>query len=73
SLMISDIEMPEMDGYTLTSEVRQDPYMKDLPILLHTSMSGTFNEALVSKVGANKFIPKFSADELASAVQSMLI
>jgi two-component system, chemotaxis family, chemotaxis protein CheV len=72
ALMISDIEMPEMDGYTLTSEVRNDPAMKSLPILLHTSMSGTFNQALVSKVGADKFIPKFSADELASAVQSML-
>lgn len=72
SLLISDIEMPEMDGYTLTSEIRKDPALKDLRVLLHTSMSGTFNEALVNKVGANKFLPKFSADELAAEVQAMI-
>ncbi len=72
SLLISDIEMPEMDGYTLTSEIRRDPALKDLQVLLHTSMSGTFNEALVKKVGADHFLPKFSADELASAVKSII-
>jgi two-component system chemotaxis response regulator CheV len=72
SLLISDIEMPEMDGYTLTSEIRKDPALKDLQILLHTSMSGTFNEALVQKVGADHFLPKFSADELATAVKSLI-
>lgn len=72
SLLISDIEMPEMDGYTLTSEIRKDPNLKDLKVLLHTSMSGTFNEALVQKVGADHFLPKFSADELASAVKSII-
>src|SRR5690554_2395563 len=39
-MMISDIEMPEMDGYTLTTEIRNDPQLKDLYILLHTSLSG---------------------------------
>lgn len=72
SLLISDIEMPEMDGYTLTSEIRKDPGLKGLKVLLHTSMSGTFNEALVQKVGADHFLPKFSADELASAVKSII-
>jgi len=72
ALMISDIEMPEMDGYTLTAEVRKDPRMKELQILLHTSMSGTFNEALVQKVGANRFLPKFSPDELAAEVQQLI-
>jgi two-component system chemotaxis response regulator CheV len=72
SLMISDIEMPEMDGYTLTAEVRKDAQLKELQILLHTSMSGTFNEALVQKVGADRFLPKFSADELAAEVQQLI-
>lgn len=64
ALVISDIEMPEMDGYTLTSEIRRDPRLKDLYVLLHSSLSGVFNETMVKKVGANKFIPKFSSDEL---------
>lgn len=68
-MMISDIEMPEMDGYTLTAEVRGDPSLKDLYILLHTSLSGVFNRAMVAKVGADDFIPKFNPDELAQAVQ----
>lgn len=72
ALMISDIEMPEMDGYTLTAEVRKDSRMKGLQILLHTSMSGTFNQALVQKVGADRFLPKFSPDELAAEVQQLI-
>jgi two-component system, chemotaxis family, chemotaxis protein CheV len=72
SMLISDIEMPEMDGYTLTSEIRNDPNLHDIKILLHTSMSGAFNEGMVEKVGADKFIPKFSPDELAIAVQNLI-
>ncbi len=68
AMVISDIEMPEMDGYTLTSEIRRDPYLKDLYVLLHSSLSGIFNETMVKKVGANRFIPKFSADELVKEI-----
>ncbi len=73
ALLISDIEMPEMDGYTLTSAIRQIPALNGLKILLHTSMSGTFNNALVEKVGADKFIAKFAPDDLALTVQEMLM
>ena len=72
ALLISDIEMPEMDGYTLTSAIRQIPALNGLKILLHTSMSGNFNNALVEKVGADKFIAKFAPDDLAVTVQEML-
>ena len=68
TMVISDVEMPNMDGYTLTTEIRKNPVLKDLFIILHTSLSGVFNNAMVEKVGANKFIPKFDADELAGAV-----
>ncbi len=68
SMMISDIEMPEMDGYTLTTEVRSDPKMKDMHIILHTSLSGVFNQNMVKKVGADDFIAKFNPDVLASKV-----
>ncbi|RKF19620.1 chemotaxis signal transduction protein CheV [Alginatibacterium sediminis] len=72
ALIISDIEMPEMDGYTLTAEVRSTPELKDLHIILHTSLSGVFNQAMVDKVGANAFIAKFSPDELANAVRNSI-
>ncbi len=65
SMVISDIEMPEMDGYTLTTAIRNDSRLQDLFILLHTSLSGVFNEAMVKKVGADGFLAKFQPDELA--------
>ncbi|MGE6107336.1 chemotaxis protein CheV [Aeromonas sobria] len=72
ALVISDIEMPEMDGYTFTAEIRNHPSLKDLHVILHTSLSGVFNQAMVQKVGANNFIAKFQPDELAKAVQGAL-
>ncbi|SNY55896.1 two-component system, chemotaxis family, response regulator CheV [Arsukibacterium tuosuense] len=71
-LLISDIEMPEMDGYTLTAEIRLDPQLKNLHVILHTSLSGVFNQQMVKKVGANDFIAKFNPDELAESVQTWL-
>ncbi|HEC20406.1 MAG TPA: chemotaxis protein CheV [Gammaproteobacteria bacterium] len=68
SMVISDVEMPNMDGYTLTTEIRRDSRLKDLYVILHTSLSGVFNQSMVEKVGADKFIAKFDADELAGAV-----
>ncbi|KXF81280.1 chemotaxis protein CheV [Enterovibrio coralii] len=68
ALVISDIEMPEMDGYTLTTEIKKDANLKDLHVVLHSSLSGVFNEAMVQRVGADAFIPKFDPDELSAAV-----
>ena len=72
ALMVSDIEMPEMDGYTLTAEVKGNERLREMPIILHTSLSGVFNNAMVEKVGAEDFIPKFHPDELATAVKKWL-
>ncbi len=72
-MVISDIEMPEMDGYTFTAEVRGNPGLKDLFIVLHTSLSGVFNEAMVKKVGADEFLAKFNPDELARRVNDRVL
>jgi two-component system, chemotaxis family, chemotaxis protein CheV len=71
-LLISDIEMPEMDGYTLTAEIKQHDKLKAIHVILHSSLSGVFNEVMIKKVGADQFIAKFHPDELASAVQKWL-
>lgn len=72
-ILVSDIEMPEMDGYTLTAEIKNSPELHRLQVILHTSLSGVFNQAMVSKVGADDFIAKFHPDELAGAVQKWLL
>jgi two-component system chemotaxis response regulator CheV len=71
-MLITDAEMPIMDGYKLTSEVRADPAMSDLHIVLNTSLSGSFNQAMVEKVGCNKLLSKFQPDRLVEAVQEKL-
>ena len=71
-VIVSDIEMPEMDGYTLTAEIKNTPELKDLNVILHTSLSGVFNQAMVQKVGADDFIAKFHPDELAGAAKKWL-
>lgn len=72
-MVISDIEMPEMDGYTFTAEVRGNPALKGLYVVLHTSLSGVFNEAMVKKVGADDFLAKFNPDELARRVNDRVL
>lgn len=65
AMVISDIEMPAMDGYTLTTEIRRHPGLAGLYVLLHTSLSGVFNNAMVERVGANAFVAKYSPNDLA--------
>ncbi|WP_040725718.1 chemotaxis protein [Thiomicrorhabdus sp. Kp2] len=67
-MVISDIEMPEMDGYTLTTSIRKDDRLKDLFVVLNSSLSGGFNESLTDKVGANVFLSKWHSDELATTI-----
>lgn len=67
-MMISDIEMPEVDGYTLTAMVREDERMSGMHVVLHSSLSGGFNVSMVKNVGANGFLAKFNPNDLASAV-----
>jgi two-component system chemotaxis response regulator CheV len=64
-MVVSDIEMPEMDGYTLTANIRKDPRLRDLFVVLNSSLSGGFNNSLTQKVGANMFFSKWHTDELA--------
>lgn len=72
AMVVSDIEMPVMDGYTLTTEIKRDPALKDLYVLLHSSLSGVFNDAMVKKVGAERFLAKFNSDDFAKLVLEII-
>ncbi len=68
SLVLSDIEMPEMDGYSLTQKIRQTPALASLYILLHTSLNGAINAERAERCGANAVLTKFVPEELAAQV-----
>ena len=68
ALVLTDLEMPEMDGFTLTRNIKQDPRFSDIPVVIHSSLTGTANEAHVKKVGADAYVAKFVAEDLANAL-----
>jgi two-component system chemotaxis response regulator CheV len=67
-MIISDIEMPRMDGYMFTAALRARPALRNTYVLLHSSLSGEFNWDMVNKTGASRFIQKYCPDDLAKAV-----
>jgi len=72
AMVLSDVEMPQMDGYSLTTRIRQDPELAHLYVVLHTSLSGVFNKQIIEKVGANEFRSKWEPDALAKTVREQL-
>lgn len=72
ALVISDVEMPNMDGYTLTNAIRNNEKFKDVKILLHTSLSGVFDSSLLEKVKADGFLSKFDSDELTFIINQQI-
>jgi len=72
ALIISDVEMPKMDGYTLVTEIRSDQRLANKIVILHSSLSGNFNKAMVKKVGADEFVAKYDPNMLSEAVLARL-
>jgi two-component system chemotaxis response regulator CheV len=68
AMVISDVEMPEVDGYQLTVAIRHMPGAEGLYILLHSSINGEFNLDMIRKTGADRFVQKYCPDDLARAV-----
>ena len=71
-LVLTDLEMPEMDGFTLTRKIKQDPQLKSIPVVIHSSLSGSTNEDHVRSVGADDYVAKFDAEELAATIRKAL-
>ena len=67
-LILTDVEMPGMDGYVLTKKIKADARFKGIPVLMHSSLSADTNIALGKQVGADHYIPKFDPIELSKAV-----
>jgi two-component system chemotaxis response regulator CheV len=73
ALMLTDLEMPEMDGFTLTRNIKGDQRFKSIPVVIHSSLSGAANEDHVKSVGANGYVAKFAIEELAATLRKTLL
>jgi two-component system chemotaxis response regulator CheV len=71
-LVISDIEMPGMDGFTFCRTLREHNDYKNLKVILHSSMSNPSNQIKAEQAGADKFVAKFDPDSLSEEISSLI-
>jgi two-component system chemotaxis sensor kinase CheA len=62
-LIVSDINMPRLDGFELTSRIKQDPRYANIPVILVTSLDSPADKARGIEVGADAYIVKSSFDQ----------
>jgi two-component system chemotaxis response regulator CheV len=72
-LILTDVEMPEMDGYLLTRNIKEDPRFNGIPVLMHSSLSSMSNQSLGHSVGVDEYIPKFEPHRLSEALSRRLL
>ncbi len=71
-LVISDVEMPEMDGLTFTRNLKNSPKLAMLPVIINTSLSGEENKEKAKGVGADGYMVKFDVAMLLHEVSRFL-
>jgi two-component system chemotaxis response regulator CheV len=73
NLVLTDIEMPEMDGYILTKKIKSDPRFNGIPVIMHSSLSGMSNQKLGMSVGVDEYVPKFEPQRLSETLSRLLL
>lgn len=68
SLVLTDIEMPAMDGYILTKKIKNDARFASIPVIMHSSLSGMSNQKLGVSVGVDEYVPKFEPQRLSETL-----
>lgn len=71
-VIMVDAEMPEMDGYVLTRNIKSDPRFDGIPVVMHSSLSSEANRAMGRRVGVDSYVAKFDADVLAETLRPLL-
>jgi two-component system chemotaxis response regulator CheV len=72
NLILVDAEMPEMDGYVLTRNIKSDTRFDGIPVVMHSSLSSEANRAMGRAVGVDAYVAKFAADILADTLRPLL-
>ncbi len=73
SLILVDAEMPEMDGYVLTKNIKSDGRFDGIPVVMHSSLSSEANRSMGKSVGVDAYVAKFDADALAETLRPLLM
>jgi two-component system chemotaxis response regulator CheV len=71
-IVLTDVEMPEMDGYMLTRRIKGDVRFKGVKVLMHSSLSGDSNQQMGKSVGVDEYVSKFEPQRLASTLTRLL-
>lgn len=71
-LILTDAEMPEMDGYVLTRLIKEDRRFQGIPVVMHSSLSSDANRALGKRVGVDAYVAKFNPVILADTLRPWL-
>lgn len=72
SLILLDAEMPEMDGYVLTRNIKSDSRFDSIPVVMHSSLSSEANRAMGKSVGVDAYVAKFDPVVLADTLRPLL-
>jgi two-component system chemotaxis response regulator CheV len=72
-LILTDVEMPEMDGYILTKNIKSDPRFAGIPVIMHSSLSGASNQELGRSVGVDEYVSKFEPAKLSEILTRRLM
>ncbi len=72
ALILTDVEMPEMDGYILTKRIKTDPRFEGVPVIMHSSLSGMSNQQLGRSVGVDEYVAKFEPQRLAEVLRRLI-
>lgn len=71
-VILTDAEMPEMDGYVLTQHIKGDSRFDDIPVVMHSSLSSDANRAMGKRVGVDAYVSKFDSMVLSSTLRPLL-
>lgn len=71
-VVLTDVEMPEMDGYILTKQIKGDHRFAGIPVVMHSSLSSTSNESLGRSVGVDEYVSKFEPQRLAETLARLI-
>ena len=71
-VILTDVEMPEMDGYMLTRKIKEDQSFANIPVIMHSSLSSLSNQQLGKAVGVDEYVPKFEPQKLSQTLTRLL-